>query len=222
MANENFEAMIQKMHKHFMEWSKRHLSILGKIQIIKTFGLSHYLYSLAVVEFTQAQWKEINMHVAKFIWNKNYVGNRAPNRISNQILFRPIENGGFEMLQLDKVACGLRMRCFSYLLEKDNHPISQLQIKLGGNEFLRSVPIIDIDTPTTTFISRLNDHNLKCLHNYDLDELEIDRLLRLKLCNTKMANIVKKQKRNNPLLARLRHVYTIHDALMLGDQAIDK
>jgi hypothetical protein len=126
------------------------------------------------------------------------------------------------MLQLDKVTSGLRLRRFSYLLEKDNHPINQLQIKLGGNDFLRSFPIIDIDASTTTSLSKINDHNLKCIQNYDLDELEFDRLFRLKLCNTKIANIVQKQKRNNPLLARLRHqdISTIHDALAEGGQTM--
>jgi hypothetical protein len=210
MANDNFDSLTQKMHKHFTDWSKRNLSILGKIQIIKTFGISQYLYSLAVIEFTQVQWKEINKLVAKFIWNKNYAGNRAPNRLSNDTLFKPVECGGFGMLQIDKVTCGLRLRRFSYLLERDNHPINQLQNKLGGNEFLRATPIIDIDATTTTSLLRISEHNLKCLQNYDLDELETDRLLRLKLCNVKISNIVQKQKRNNPLLARLRHqdVYT--------------
>jgi len=50
MAQENFECMFAKMNRHFSDWSKRHLSILGKIQIIKTFGLSQYLYSLAIID----------------------------------------------------------------------------------------------------------------------------------------------------------------------------
>jgi len=36
----NFEAMKAKMDRHFTEWSRRGLSLLGKIQIVKTFGLS--------------------------------------------------------------------------------------------------------------------------------------------------------------------------------------
>jgi hypothetical protein len=40
---------------------------------------------------------------------------------------------------------------------------------------------------------------------------------------TKIVNIVSKYRRNNPQLARLRHmeVYTLHDALVLGRQTID-
>jgi hypothetical protein len=43
MKRINFEAMKAKMERHFTEWSKRGLSLLGKIQIVKTFGLSQYL-----------------------------------------------------------------------------------------------------------------------------------------------------------------------------------
>jgi hypothetical protein len=43
MKRINFEAMNAKMERHFTEWSKRGLSLLGKIQIVKTFGLSQYL-----------------------------------------------------------------------------------------------------------------------------------------------------------------------------------
>jgi len=93
MAQENFDCMFSKMNKHFTEWSKQHLSILGKIQIIKTFGLSQYLYSLAIIDFLPDHWKEIKKAIAKFIWNKHYVGNRAPNRISNAICNKPIEYG---------------------------------------------------------------------------------------------------------------------------------
>jgi hypothetical protein len=55
MKRINFEAMKAKMDRHFTVWSKRGLSLLGKIQIVKTFGLSQYLYTLAVMEITPEQ-----------------------------------------------------------------------------------------------------------------------------------------------------------------------
>jgi len=223
MAQENFDFMFAKMNKHFTDWSKRQLSILGKIQIIKTFGLSQYLYSLAIIDFLPDHWKEINKAIAKFIWNKHYVGNRAPNRITNAICNKPIEYGGFGMLDLEKVVTGLRVRRVSSLLENDQHPINRLQLQLGANDFLRRVPTVQIDPTSESTMIAISKHNLTCLMNYDLDELEFDRLLRLKLCNTKIINVIGKQRRNNPLLARLRHmgVNSIHDALEIGDQATD-
>jgi len=213
MAQENFDCMFSKMNKHFTEWSKRHLSILGKIQIIKTFGLSQYLYSLAIIDFLPDHWKEIKKAIAKFIWNKHYVGNRAPNRISNAICNKPIEYGGFGMLDLEKVVTGLRMRRVSSLMENDQHPINRLQLRLGTNDFLRRTPMVQIDPPCESTMIAMTKHNLTRLANYDLDELEFDRLLRLKLCNTKIINVIGKQRRNNPLLARLRHLGAILVAL---------
>jgi hypothetical protein len=55
MKRINFEAIKAKMDRHFTEWSKRGLSLLGKIQIVKTFGLSQYLYTLAVMDITPEQ-----------------------------------------------------------------------------------------------------------------------------------------------------------------------
>jgi hypothetical protein len=55
MMRINFEAMKAKMERHFTELSKRGLSLLGKIQIVKTFGLSQYLYTLALTDINTEQ-----------------------------------------------------------------------------------------------------------------------------------------------------------------------
>jgi hypothetical protein len=78
MKRNNFEAMKAKMDRHITEWSKRELSLLGRIQIVKTFGLSEYLYTLAVMDITTEQWKTVNKLIYKFIWNKTYSNNNAP------------------------------------------------------------------------------------------------------------------------------------------------
>jgi hypothetical protein len=87
IANEKCAAMIDKMNKHFADWSKRSLSLLGKMQIIKTFGLSQYLYVLAVVDVMPQHWKQIKNLITKFSWIKNYAGNQAPNRIKNNLMY---------------------------------------------------------------------------------------------------------------------------------------
>ena len=78
MKETNFRNMKAKMDRHFTEWSKRGLSLLGKIQIVKTFGLSQYLYTLAVTDISTEHWQLINKLKYKFIWNKTYTNNNAP------------------------------------------------------------------------------------------------------------------------------------------------
>ena len=58
MKRTNFEAIKAKMDRHFTDWSKRGLSLLGKIQIVKTFGLSQYLYTLAVTDIGMSSGKQ--------------------------------------------------------------------------------------------------------------------------------------------------------------------
>ena len=66
---------------HRME--QRGLSLLGKIKFFKTFGLSQYLYTQAVIDITTEQWKIVNKLIYKFIWNKTYSTNNAPHRINS-------------------------------------------------------------------------------------------------------------------------------------------
>jgi hypothetical protein len=217
MANANAENMINKMNAHFTQWSKRSLSLLGKIQIIKTFGLSQFLHALAVVDLLPIHWKQINNLVAKFLWNKNYAGNRAPNRIKNDIIYTDTKCGGFGMIKLDEVVKCIRLRRFSLLEEGFDHPIGQLQACLGSKIHLRSSSLnnIYIDPTTETAISMISAHNLKAYAEYDIDNLAWDRIMRLKLCSTKLINIIPRNKRNSRNAAYFRSIgiYTIHELL---------
>ena len=80
----NAEKLLAKMDRHFKQWAKRHLSLLGKVQIYKTFGLSQFLYHLSVFEPDTQIWKEISVRINKFMWNRNYQGNQAPHRIKKR------------------------------------------------------------------------------------------------------------------------------------------
>jgi hypothetical protein len=216
--------MVNKMNNHFAQWSKRSLSLLGKIQIIKTFGLSQFLYALAIVDLLPVHWKLINNLVAKFLWNKNYAGNRAPNRIRNDIINNDTNSGGFGMIKLDEVVNCIRLRRFSLLEEGFHHPVRQLQICLGSREHLRnsSTHTIYIDPTTETATNMISTHNFKAYAEYDTDNLEWDRILRLKLCSTKLINIIPRNKRNSRTAAHFRRIgiYTVHELLEAVD--VDK
>jgi hypothetical protein len=215
LAESNATYMTQKMDRHFAEWSKRSLSILGKIQIIKTFGLSQYLYSLAVVNLLPRHWKTINKLIAKFIWNKNYAGNRAPNRIKNDIIFNSCLNGGFGMLKLEELVLCIRARRFATLEEGHNHPITKLQVILGSTEHLRKNSLKDIDPTTCSSIKLIYDHNISSYQAYEVDMLPDDRLLREKFCTTRIINLIPKNRFNSREASNLRrhNIITIHDIL---------
>jgi hypothetical protein len=224
MSNANANNMITKMNNHFAQWSRRSLSLLGKIQIMKTFGLSQFLYALAVVDLEPQHWKQVNTLMAKFLWNKNYAGNRAPNRIKNDIINTDVKLGGFGMIKLDEVVNCIRLRRFAILEEGFEHPIKELQICLGSRVHMRpSHPNnSSIDPTTETAISVITKYNLKAYADYDIDNLEADRLLRLKFCSTKLINIIPRKKRNSRIAAYYRRmgIFTLHELLTTPD--VDK
>ncbi len=155
MKRINFEAMKAKMDRHFTEWSKRGLSLLGKIQIVKTFGLSQYLYTLAVMDITPEQWKMVNKLIYKFIWNKTYSNNQAPHRIKDETMHTSVEHGGFGMVKLHDLMIASRLRKYLIQLDTQMHPIGELQELLGAGEHLRQLAKLNIDLVINTSIQTL-------------------------------------------------------------------
>jgi hypothetical protein len=139
MRQANYEAMLNKMISHFKEWGRRSLSLLGKIQIIKTFGISPYLYALAVIDLDSDHWKAIDKEIHKFHWNRGYSvqSNAAPHRVKKEITYTEVKKGGFGMVRLDQIMEAARLRRYSYLLTMKNHPIAEIQVALGGDRHLR-------------------------------------------------------------------------------------
>ena len=56
MKARNYEALVEKVGKAMAMWEARKLSLLGKILILKTFGLSQLIYILTVIELEQEQY----------------------------------------------------------------------------------------------------------------------------------------------------------------------
>ena len=59
-------------------------------------------------------------------------------------------NGGFGLLDLEKVITGIRLRRLLILESGFDHPIGELQNKLGSYGFFREAPKFNIDPTTTT------------------------------------------------------------------------
>ena len=56
----NWESKITKLEKIFAQWTKRDLSIMGKIIIVKTFGLSQFVYLLQSISLPSSVLQKIN------------------------------------------------------------------------------------------------------------------------------------------------------------------
>jgi len=202
----NFEGMMAKMKHHFTEWGRRSLSLLGKIQIIKTFGISQYLYALAVIDIAPEHWKIIHKEIQKFLWNKGYSeqANAAPHRISRDITYTQVKKGGLGLIRLDQVMLAARLRRFSYLMAKNDHPIARLQMVLGGECHLKKKAILNIDDVTDSTLKLLRENLLLSYAGMTDDHIDSDFLMHRLLMGCQLRDAVSDNKTNSIEMTMLR------------------
>ena len=210
MAELNYNNMRDKMVAHFKNWSKRSLTLLGKIQIIKMFGLSQYLYSLAVIDIDTDHWGEINKLISKFLWNKHFSALPAPHRIKKDIIHQKVCNGGFGMIHLQSVVSATRLKRCSKLLAERLHPVGTLQAALSMDCHLQVKAKAEIDDVTSDVIRTLRKVHLQAYGKIPLDMAMADLVLQKKLLGCKIINLVNPLKRASIEYGRLRREGVLH------------
>ena len=128
---EDVEEAISKMKTQLQIWRGRDLSVLGRIQIVKTFGISQILYIANMLPFTNEEIVQIDNLISNFVWNNK------PAKVKHATMIADFENGGLKypniraFLQTQKIMGIKRYFCSPY------HPwklIFEWQIgKVGGN-----------------------------------------------------------------------------------------
>jgi hypothetical protein len=163
----NVTEKINKLEMQLKKWMVRHLSLEGKILIVKTFGLSQLIYNMQCYEILPIDLVAIERLIFKFLWSKEWKESRPIERISRRVLKNSYENGGLNAPDVDCLNRSLKLRqflrCNNYI-----HPISTLQLILLNNirydkvlnqeccRLVKDDPIIRLSQET---INILTDHD---------------------------------------------------------------
>ena len=83
-------------------WKWRGLTLLGKIQIVKTFIKPKFLSKAALISVSNDLIKEINKLIYGFIWKGN-------DKIKRSALINDIDNGGLKMLDIESMISAQRV-----------------------------------------------------------------------------------------------------------------
>jgi len=126
IQTKNYSKLYQAVSNQLASWSNRNLSILGKIQIFKTYGLSQILFLGSVIHISKTQEKQLDSLIYKFIWSKSMVQNKAPDRIKRSILAAPISKLGFGMIDYKEVLRSIRIKNVIRYINLSKHPISEI------------------------------------------------------------------------------------------------
>ncbi len=92
-----WEKKKRKIHQKLELWSRRHLSLTGKVHLAKSLGISIITYAAGLKSFPENKMREINSDLWKFVWS----GKSEP--IKRTICSQKIEDGGISMPTLQNV-----------------------------------------------------------------------------------------------------------------------
>ena len=97
---DNWENIIAAMKDAIAKWSRRDLSLYGKIIVAKTFLLSKLSYILQSLSIPQAILSEIDTLIFKFLWKKKQTNTKAYEKVKRKILCLETKKGGLNMIRV--------------------------------------------------------------------------------------------------------------------------
>ena len=97
---ENWEGRLDKIKGIINNWMKRKLSIIGKVQVIKTFVLSQFVYVLQSLSLPEHVLQEVNTIIYRFIWKKDNLDCKAWERVKRSVMSNDKASGGLAMINL--------------------------------------------------------------------------------------------------------------------------
>ena len=65
----NFEKKLEDVQRILNSWKRRKLTLLGKINIVKSLGLSKLTYNASVLTLPEDFDKKVNKTILDFIWD---------------------------------------------------------------------------------------------------------------------------------------------------------
>ena len=174
MHNLNFGKLYNSMDNQLRAWSNRGLSLLGKILIYKTFGLSQILFIGSVVQLTKKEEAKITELIFKFIWNRDMDKRKAPDRIKRQTIYKPISKLGFGMIDFRDVLKSIKIKTVLRILNYRDHPLKDIIVSNINGSWINIKPINDFRPPISYAITEIcalwkayllntTDHNLQLL-----------------------------------------------------------
>ena len=113
----NFTQAIQSLEKLLRVWSKRHLTPLGKVTVIKTLALSKLTHLFLTIPSPGKDiFKKIEVLFYKFIWNGK------PDKVKRSVLTKKLCEGGLNMIDVNNFDRALKITWLRRFYSSCNTP----------------------------------------------------------------------------------------------------
>ena len=111
-AKLNFESILKSLKKKLNLWKWRSLTVLGRVQIVKTFAISKFLYRASQLPLSSEIIKSANKIIYDFIW-------KGKDKVKRRALINNIQNGGLKMIHLESLIQSQKMSFFKRYLDPE-------------------------------------------------------------------------------------------------------
>ena len=92
----NWNCKIEKVENILQSWSKRELSLFGRIQIIKTFALSQFVLPASLLAVPLNIIKHIETMLYKFLWG-------GKDKVKRKKVIQDLKQGGLNMVDIRSI-----------------------------------------------------------------------------------------------------------------------
>ena len=124
----NYKEILSKIKKLLGWWKQRDLSILGKIQLLKTYALSKLTYVSSLIVVPKWVYKEIEKITFDFIWN-------GQDKVKRNTMFQNYDNGGLRMTNFELFIKAQRVMWMKRLIYSDK----EMKWKAYFNHICKSI-----------------------------------------------------------------------------------
>lgn len=111
----NYDEKLREVKRLFSNWSKRILTPLGKIVVIKSLALAKLNYLiLALPSPSKRIINDIKRMVFGYLWNN------GPDKIKRNVVVQDYKNGGLKMIDIEMFICSLKLTWLRRILLNRN------------------------------------------------------------------------------------------------------
>ena len=100
----NFDLTLKSIKKSLNCWQWRNLTLIGKIQLVKTFAIPKFMYRASLISFDKEIIKSINSVIFNFVW-------KGKDKIKRLALISEYEDGGLKMPHTESLIATQRIGC---------------------------------------------------------------------------------------------------------------
>jgi exonuclease III len=218
----NVDEKIKKLRYKIKLWSHRHLTMEGKILIVKTFGLSQIIYNMQTYGFKNEELICTERSIFKFLWSTKDNPNGI-DRIKRTIMKNDYSNGGMKATDLESLDRSLKLKQFIRAFNS-NHPISMIQDLLTKQSVQKKIIYQEYSNVTEEeaicksaqeTLNIIIDHNREKYQAISQDEVETDKNLIDEVSAINMLSYLKRK--NKVFMICLLSPLTKNGIITLGE-----